>query len=725
MSDIVEKIAQLNAPQQQAVKTDSKHVVVLAGAGSGKTRVLTHRIAWLVETGQATPHGVMAVTFTNKAAREMKSRVEELLPHQPYGMWIGTFHGIAHRLLKAHWRAVNLPENFQVLDSDDQLRLVKRIIRELAVPDDLIDAKQMQWTINGYKDEGLRAQYVPETADVHLSWQRRIYVAYEALCFRSGLVDFGELLLRAHELWLNNPTVLAHYQQQFQHVLVDEFQDTNRIQYAWLRVLCGDTVGLTVVGDDDQSIYGWRGARVENIWQIQDDYPDTEMVKLEQNYRSTAVILKAANAVISNNSKRLGKDLWTEDDGGEPIRLYAAYNEQDEAGYIADSIESQLDGGVIASDVALLYRSNAQSRVLEEALIRGQIPYRIYGGVRFYERLEVRNVLAYLRLIANRNDDAAFERVINVPARGIGAKSVELLRSTARDEGCSLWDATLLLLQKGLLKGRAGGSAHAFQELIKSLDPQASESELTLSALCKVVIETTGLAQHFEKEGADKARSRLENMQEVVNASRNYEDVAGELTPLDAFLSEASLDAGEGQAAEHEDSVHLMTLHAAKGLEFDHVFIAGLEENLFPHRMSLDVREGVDEERRLCYVGITRAKKHLCLTYAESRRLYGNDNRNRPSRFIEEIPSELIEAVRPTLSVKPTFSSMGGRLAEPMPMAMGQAGFQLGSAVRHPIFGDGIILAAAGAGANTSVTVAFENEGTKELMLQYAKLTAI
>ena len=725
MSEIVEKIAQLNPPQQQAVKTDGKHVVVLAGAGSGKTRVLTHRIAWLVETGQATPHGVMAVTFTNKAAREMKSRVAELLPHQPYGMWIGTFHGIAHRLLKAHWRAVSLPENFQVLDSDDQLRLVKRVIRELAVPDDLIDPKQMQWTINGFKDEGIRAPFVPETADVHLSWQRRIYVAYEALCFRSGLVDFGELLLRAHELWLNNPTVLAHYQQQFQHVLVDEFQDTNRIQYAWLRVLCGDNVGLTVVGDDDQSIYGWRGARVENIWQIQEDYPDTELVKLEQNYRSTAVILKAANAVISNNSKRLGKDLWTEDSGGEPIRLYAAYNEQDEAGYIADSIESALDGGVIASDVALLYRSNAQSRVLEEALIRLQIPYRIYGGVRFYERLEVRNVLAYLRLIANRNDDAAFERVINVPARGIGAKSIELLRSTARDEGCSLWDATLMLIEKTGLKGRASVSAHAFQQLIQSLDPKLSEREITLSDLCKLVIETSGLAQHFEKEGADKARSRLENMQEVVNASRSYEDVAGELTPLDAFLSEASLDAGESQAAEHEDSVHLMTLHAAKGLEFDQVFIAGLEENLFPHRMSLDARDGVDEERRLCYVGITRAKKHLCLTYAESRRLYGNDNRNRPSRFIEEIPADLIEAVRPTLSVKPTLSSMNRGLAEPMPLAMGQAGFQLGSSVRHPIFGDGVILAAAGSGANTSVTVAFESEGTKELMLQYAKLTAL
>ena len=725
MSEIVDKIAQLNPPQQQAVKTDEKHVVVLAGAGSGKTRVLTHRIAWLVETGQATPHGVLAVTFTNKAAREMKSRVEELLPHQPYGMWIGTFHGIAHRLLKAHWRAVNLPENFQVLDSDDQLRLVKRVIRELSVPDDLIDPKQMQWTINGFKDEGLRAQYVPETADVHLGWQRRIYVAYEALCFRSGLVDFGELLLRAHELWLNNPTVLAHYQQQFQHVLVDEFQDTNRIQYAWLRVLCGDSVGLTVVGDDDQSIYGWRGARVENIWQIQEDYPDTELVKLEQNYRSTGVILKAANAVISNNSKRLGKDLWTEDAGGEPIRLYAAYNEQDEAGYIADSIESQIDGGVIASDVALLYRSNAQSRVLEEALIRLQIPYRIYGGVRFYERLEVRNVLAYLRLIANRNDDAAFERVINVPARGIGAKSIELLRSTARDEGCSLWDATLLLIQKSALKGRAGASAHAFQQLIQSLDPQLSPREMVLSDLCKLVIETTGLAQHFEKEGADKARSRLENMQEVVNASRSYEGVSGELTPLDAFLSEASLDAGESQAAEHEDSVHLMTLHAAKGLEFDQVYIAGLEENLFPHRMSLDTRNGVDEERRLCYVGITRAKKHLCLSYAESRRLYGNDNRNRPSRFIEEIPAELIEAVRPTLRVSPSLSSMNSGLVEPMPLAMGQAGFELGSSVRHPIFGDGVILAASGSGPNTSVTVAFENEGTKELMLQYAKLTAL
>lgn len=738
MSDIVQRVAKLNEPQQQAVKSDARHLLVLAGAGSGKTSVLTHRMAWLIESGQAAPHGTLAVTFTNKAAREMRLRLEELLPSSPHGMWIGTFHGIAHRLLKAHWRAAKLPENFQVMDSDDQHRLVKRIINELGLKDDLLDSRKVQWFINGQKDEGIRAQFVTNSYSQQDKLFKQIYVAYEALCERTGMVDFGELLLRAHELWLNNPPVLDFYQQQFQQVLVDEFQDTNSVQYAWLRVLCGDQVKLTVVGDDDQSIYGWRGAKVENIQQIQHDYPDTELVRLEQNYRSTGTILEAANAVIDNNTDRLGKELWTAGDKGDPIKLYAAFNEMDEARYIADSIESLLEQGTNASDIALLYRSNAQSRVLEEALIHLQIPYRIYGGVRFYERQEVRNLLSYLRLVASRNDDAAFERVVNVPARGIGAKSLENIRIVARDQGSSLWDAVTFMLQNGGLKGKAAGAVAAFQLLINQLD-EASE-DMTLSELCKLSIESSGLEAHYEKEGKEKAIARKENMQEVVNASKNYEKDTEGLPPLMAFLSEASLDAGDAQADVDEDSIHLMTLHSAKGLEFNQVFMAGLEENLFPHRMSMDSSTGLAEERRLCYVGITRARENLTLSYAEARRLFGSETRNRPSRFIQEIPDELVDSVRPTIRTTSTFASgnygssnsyrasKGGFSARNSDMGNALSehkSLSLGSRVRHPMFGEGVIVSASGQGAHVSVTVAFEGEGVKELMLQYAKLEVI
>lgn len=723
MNDIVQKVALLNEPQQQAVKSDARHLLVLAGAGSGKTSVLTHRMAWLIESGQAAPHGTLAVTFTNKAAREMRQRLEELLPNSPRGMWIGTFHGIAHRLLKAHWRAANLPENFQVMDSDDQHRLVKRIINELNLKDDTLDSRKVQWFINGQKDEGIRAKFVAKTFGKQDEIFRQIYVAYEELCQRSGLVDFGELLLRAHELWLNNQSVLDHYRNHFQQVLVDEFQDTNTVQYAWLRVLCGDQVKLTVVGDDDQSIYGWRGAKVENIQQIQTDYPDTELVRLEQNYRSTATILDAANAVINNNSNRLGKKLWTDGEKGDPISLYAAFNELDEARYIADNIESLMAKGTNADNIALLYRSNAQSRVLEESLIHLQIPYRIYGGVRFYERQEVRNVLSYLRLVASRNDDAAFERIVNVPARGIGAKSVDNIRSAAREQGCSLWDASVFMLETGLLKAKAGASVNAFLTLINELDESSVESDL--SDLCKLVVETSGLKAHYDKEGTEKAIARKENMQEVVNASKQYESQDGELSPIEAFLSEASLDAGDAQASEDEDSIHLMTLHSAKGLEFEQVYMAGMEENLFPHKMSMDSVDGLAEERRLCYVGITRAKRNLCISYAETRRLYGSDTRNRPSRFISEIPEELVDAIRPVAKVTPSLSSDSYRPRAAITTETGQPGLHLGSSVRHPMFGEGVVVAAAGNGANASVTIAFEGEGVKELMLQYAKLEVL
>ncbi|WP_428244144.1 DNA helicase II [Gynuella sp.] len=718
---ILEQLVQLNSPQQQAVKSDRQHLLVLAGAGSGKTRVLTHRIAWLVETGLASPNGILAVTFTNKAAREMRQRVEELLPFNPRGMWIGTFHGLAHRLLKAHWKALKLPESFQVLDSDDQLRLVKRVMADIGINDETLQPKTAQWYINEQKDEGRRAAHVMESNDPFDTTLRKIYLAYEQACERSGVVDFGELLLRAHELWLNHPPILEHYQQRFRYVLVDEFQDINTIQYAWLRVLCGQQSHLTVVGDDDQSIYGWRGAKVENIQQFSKDYPDTEIIRLEQNYRSTATILKAANAVIDNNSGRLGKELWTTGEEGDPIDVYAAFNEIDEARYLAEQIEQLLEQGENALDVAILYRSNAQSRVLEEALIQARIPYRIYGGLRFYERQEVKNVLAYMRLIANRFDDAAMERIINVPTRAIGGKTVETLRAIAREQGCALWQAASLAVHNKLLPSRASNAVHTFIELIDELEQGTAEMEL--HELTQYVIDASGLKEHHQKEKGEKARARLENMQELVSATRNFnveqEDV---ISPLDAFLSEVSLDAGERQADDSKDSVSLMTLHSAKGLEFPYVFIVGMEESLFPHKMSMDELTGLEEERRLCYVGITRAMRKLTVCYAESRRMFGNETFNRPSRFISEIPAQLLNEIRLKSTLGSGFSAAGSGFKEEVASGYG---IQLGQRVMHPFFGEGVVMAASGNGANASVTVEFESEGTKELMLQYAKLSAL
>lgn len=714
-------LAGLNDPQQQVVKSDAQYLLVLAGAGSGKTRALTHRIAWLVETGLASPNGVLAVTFTNKAAREMRSRIEELLDVPTRGMWIGTFHGLAHRLLKNHWQAARLPQNFQVLDSDDQLRLVKRVMSDLGVSDESIQPKTVQWFINEQKDEGRRARHLLESSDVFDETLRKIYTAYEAACERSGLVDFGELLLRAHELWLNNEPILDHYRQRFRHILVDEFQDINTIQYAWLRVLAGDTGQLTAVGDDDQSIYGWRGAKVENIQQFHQDYPNAEIIRLEQNYRSSSNILNAANAVISHNQGRLGKELWTEHDSGEKIDVYAAYNEQDEARYIADRIDDWLEQGENASDFAILYRSNAQSRILEEALLQHHIPYRIYGGLRFYERLEVKNVLAYMRLIANRLDDAAMERVINVPTRGIGGKTVDVLRQAAREQGCSLWQAAEWVIQQKLLPARASNAVANFIQLIDDLDK--GTSDMHLDELAQHVIDATGLIEHHQKEKGEKARARLENMQELVSACREFEwdEELGDV--LDAFLDQASLDAGDAQAEEHEDSVNLMTLHSAKGLEFNRVFITGMEESLFPHKMSMDDPSGLEEERRLCYVGITRAMKHLTLSYAEARRMFGSETFNRPSRFLREIPEELLNPVRLTPSVSRPITA--GTSASDFNQVDESYGIQLGQRVRHPIFGEGIVLGAEGNGANASVTVEFESEGTKQLMLQYAKLEPV
>lgn len=713
---------QLNPEQRQAVESDAQHLLVLAGAGSGKTRVLTHRIGWLIAAGLASPYSVLAVTFTNKAAREMRGRVEELLETPSNSLWIGTFHGLAHRLLKHHNKLAHLPDNFQVMDSDDQLRLVKRLMVDLGITDERVQPKQVQWFINGQKDEGIRAEFVQTHGDWFQETLKNIYLRYEEICQRSGLVDFGELLLRAHELWLNNPDLLANYQQRFTHLLVDEFQDINTIQYAWLRVLAGDKLSLTIVGDDDQSIYGWRGAKVETIQTFNQDFPGTHMVRLEQNYRSTATILDAANAVIANNPARLGKSLWTEGDRGDPIRLYAAFNEQDEARYVADEINRLMENGTNANTIAMLYRSNAQSRVLEEALIHSQIPYRIYGGQRFYERLEVKNAVAYLRLVLNRQDDAAIERIINVPTRGIGNKTIETLRVLARDQGFSLWEASLSALENSVLPKRAANALEDFMLLIADLEKIVTEKE-ELGDMVKDVTAASGLIEHHEKEKGEKGRARVENLQELVSAAQSFAGNDEADTPialLAQFLGEASLDAGDSQADEFEDSVNLMTLHSAKGLEFDHVFLVGLEEGLFPHKMSMDDASGLQEERRLAYVGITRARQILTLTYAESRRLYGSETFNSLSRFVREIPQELLTEVRLRSTV-----SRPVNFGLQQDMAMDDAGFSLGQRVLHPMFGEGTLINAEGGGAHARVQVSFDDGSERWLMMQYAKLEAI
>ncbi len=711
--DVSDILSPLNTAQREAVAAESQNMLVLAGAGSGKTRVLVHRIAWLVRALDMSPYSILAVTFTNKAAREMRSRVEEMLQIPGHGMWMGTFHGLAHRLLKAHWKEAGLPQNFQILDSDDQLRVIKRICREQQLDESRWPPRQAQWYINGQKDEGLRARHIeaPE-GDLFLTTMLAIYHAYEDACERAGMVDFAELLLRAHELWLNAPDVLAHYQGRFRQILVDEFQDTNTIQYAWLRVLAGETIPVVAVGDDDQSIYGWRGARIENIQRFSEDFAPVQTVRLEQNYRSTETILRAANSVIANNFGRLGKELWTAGDTGEPITLYAGFNEQDEARFIVEQTERWLETGRLRESVAVLYRSNAQSRVLEEALLRENVPYRIYGGQRFYERMEIRNALAYLRLLLNRGDDAAIERVINTPPRGIGGKTLDAVRACARERGLSMWQSIAVAGEEKLLPARALSALEAFTVLIDELD--AGTLELTLPEIVEQVIDAAGLIEYHKKEKGEKGQARVENLEELVNAARQFSAEGEELSPLQQFLDNAALDAGDGQADEHEDSVQLMTLHSAKGLEFPLVFLAGMEENLFPHRMSLEEPGRLEEERRLCYVGITRAMEKLVISFAETRRMHGTETYNTPSRFVREIPNSLIEEVR-----------LQTRTVRPVSMTQAQVpdtGLSLGQRVYHQIFGEGIVLNFEGRGSSARVEVNFDAEGSKWLVLQYANL---
>ncbi len=727
--DVSALLDSLNEAQRQAVSAPAGNQLILAGAGSGKTRVLVHRIAWLIQVENVSPWSILSVTFTNKAAKEMRARLEELLPVNPRGMWVGTFHGIAHRLLKAHWQDAGLPQNFQILDGDDQLRLVKRVCSSLELDDSRWPPKQAVAYINAQKDEGLRPDYIKETADPYVRTMVEIYRAYEEACARGGMVDFGELLLRAHELWLKKPHILKHYQERFPFILVDEFQDTNTIQYAWLRVLAGDQCHVTAVGDDDQSIYGWRGAKIENIQQFGQDFSGAETIRLEQNYRSTSNILNAANAVIANNTGRLGKTLWTDGEKGEAISLYAAFNEQDEARFIVERIEEWSKNGNPYESVAILYRSNAQSRVLEEALLREGLAYRIYGGQRFYERLEIKNALAYLRLIISRYDDAAFERVINTPTRGIGGKTVDNIRLFAREQGCSMWQAAVGMVEKKSLTARASNALVSFLRLIDNLDENTSDEELPEQT--EYVINHSGLFDFHKNEKGEKGQARIENLQELVSACRSFrfedDEEQEEATPLSQFLDRAALDAGDTQADEHEDAVQLMTLHSAKGLEFPLVFLAGVEENIFPHKMSMEDPTRLEEERRLCYVGITRAMQKLFLCYAENRRLFGSESFNSVSRFVKEIPSEYIQEVRLKAAVSRPVSFGSRYRKEPGSLSDSgvDTGFDLGQRVLHSIFGEGTILHFEGQGPNARIQVNFDDAGSKWLVMQYAKLEAL
>ena len=736
--DVTHIIDSLNDAQRSAVTAPVQNLLVLAGAGSGKTRVLVHRIAWLIQIEKMSPYSIMAVTFTNKAAKEMRGRIEELLGINPQGMWVGTFHGLAHRLLRSHWQDAGLQENFQIMDSDDQLRVIKRLAKEMNLDDKRWPARQFQWYINDKKDDGLRAKHIEPRNDPTDRNMLSMYHAYEAACERGGMIDFGELLLRSLELLRDkNPALLAHYQERFRYLLVDEFQDTNSIQYAWLQMLCGGQRKLMAVGDDDQSIYGWRGAKIENIQNLAVHFPGTETIKLEQNYRSTETILRAANEVIRNNQGRLGKELHTDAGEGEPISLYSAFNEQDEARFIVDQISKWVQEGNVRKECAILYRSNAQSRVLEEALIRSGVPYRIYGGQRFYERLEIKNALSYLRLLSNRDDDTSMERVINVPTRGIGTRTIEVIREHARSQSISMWRASNEVVELKRLPPRAANALQGFIDLINQM---AQDTEDTLlHEQTEHVIQHAGLIEHHQKEKGEKAQSRIENLEELVTAAKQFNSQWDEFldeefnSPLAAFLDQAALDSGDTQADDFQDSVQLMTLHSAKGLEFPQVFLAGVEEGLFPHKMSIEEPGRLEEERRLCYVGITRAMQKLYITYAESRRLHGQDNYNRPSRFIREIPNELVEEVRLNASVSRPMTSRynsdtGSSLFGSGSLSSSKVpdtNLALGQRVSHSKFGEGTVLNFEGSGAKARVQVNFDYEGSKWLVVGFANLQTL
>ncbi|MDU8924481.1 DNA helicase II [Pasteurellaceae bacterium LIM206] len=726
--DISELLDGLNDKQREAVAAPLGNYLVLAGAGSGKTRVLTHRVAWLIAVEAISEGSIMAVTFTNKAAAEMRQRIETTLARYSsrrlFGMWVGTFHSIAHRLLRAHHVDAGLPQDFQILDSEDQRRLVKRLLKLHNYDEKMFPPRQACWYINHQKDEGLRPQQIDDHNDRQEREWIKIYRIYQDTCDRAGLIDFSEILLRAYELFLQKPVILQRYQQRFRQILVDEFQDTNKIQYAWIKLLAGKMGNVMIVGDDDQSIYGWRGAQIENIQHFLDDFHQAKTIRLEQNYRSTGNILQSANQLISNNSNRLGKELWTEDEQGDPVGIYAAFNELDEALFVSSQIKIwQEDGGEL-SDCAVLYRSNSQSRVLEEALIRAQIPYRIYGGMRFFERQEIKDALAYLRLIANRHDDAAFERVINTPTRGIGDRTLDILRNLTRERQITLWQATQVAIGENKLAARTATALLRFCELINSL--QQDTQEMPLFEQTDFVIKHSGLYAMYRQEKGEKGEVRIENLEELVSATREFikPDDAEEMSDLTAFLTHASLEAGEEQASPHQSCVQMMTLHSAKGLEFPRVFMVGVEEGIFPSFMSLEEPGRLEEERRLAYVGITRAKQKLTICYAESRRLYGKEERHIPSRFISELPEQCIQSVRLRGTVTRAYNQSAVSKT-PVLTEANNNGWKTGQKVKHAKFGQGTIINVEGSDTNTRLQIAFQGQGIKWLIAHLTKLEKV
>ncbi|MEN8132084.1 MAG: DNA helicase II [Pseudomonadota bacterium] len=709
----------LNDAQRAAVTASAKHVLVLAGAGSGKTRVLVHRIAWLCQEKGIMPYGILAVTFTNKAAAEMRARVEALLGISSGGMWMGTFHGLSHRLLRSHWQQTGLPQAFQILDSEDQLRVIRRVTKGLGFDDAKWPPRQSQWFINANKDEARRAKDLdPESGAVDPRLVR-IYYAYEEICERTGLVDFAELLLRSVDLFKQNSDLLADYRNRFRHILVDEFQDTNAIQYTWLKLLAGTQVPMFAVGDDDQSIYGWRGARVENIHSFNSDFEAVDTVRLEQNYRSTGTILAAANHLIQHNTGRLGKSLWTHGSAGDPIHLFAAYNEQDEARFVADQLNQWLVQGRKLSEATVLYRSNAQSRVFEEVFFAQQIPYRVYGGLRFFERAEIKDALAYLRLAAHHSNDASFERIVNLPTRGIGQRTLAALREYSADHATPLWEAASALSQGGELNVRASNALNRFLVLMQTMS--AALEGPPLQEQVENIINLSGLKAYYDREPGAKAVDRIENLDELVNAAREFNfdlNQFGDMNRLDAFLSNAALEAGEGQGEAWQDCARLMTLHSAKGLEFPLVIMVGMEEGLFPHSMSTQESGRLEEERRLCYVGITRAREKLILSYAENRRHYGSVKYYPPSRFLQEIPAQLLVELRAGVTISPTLSPRQKTVMAPG----NESPFRVGQRVEHAGFGEGVVTECEGVGLHARVQVRFETGGSKWLVLEYAKL---
>jgi DNA helicase-2/ATP-dependent DNA helicase PcrA len=721
-------LAGLNEQQLEAVTLPAQSALILAGAGSGKTRVLTTRIAWLIQTGQVSPHGLLAVTFTNKAAKEMLTRISAMLPINTRGMWIGTFHGLCNRMLRVHHREAGLPALFQIMDTQDQLALVKRLMKGMNLDEERYPPRQATWFIAANKEEGRR----PRDADAYDDMSNRfleVFAAYEQQCQREGVVDFAELLLRSYELLSANEVLREHYRNRFRHILVDEFQDTNKLQYRWLQLLAGSGNSIFAVGDDDQSIYAFRGANTANMQHLQRDFHIERVIKLEQNYRSHAHILDAANALIGHNRKRLGKNLWTDEGKGEPLRVVELATDIEEAAYIVEEVKALKADGVALGAIGLLYRSNAQSRVLEHALFNASLPYRVYGGLRFFERQEVKHALAYLRLVASADDDGAFLRIVNFPTRGVGARTIEQIQEISRERGITLWAAACA----NTLSGKASASIAGFVRLIENM--RAATAGLALPEVIEHVIDASGLKHHYqnEREGAD----RLENLAELINAALSFvsereiqpaTEGEMELDDLTAFLSHAALEAGEHQALTGADALQLMTVHSAKGLEFHTVFVSGLEEGLFPHENSLTEADGIEEERRLMYVALTRARRRLYLTYTQSRMLHGQTRFNVPSRFFQEIPNELMRKIGRAARSSPGLYGGGRTYAGAIPVQPGMQSsdsgipWRIGQSVTHARFGAGVIVNAEGRGADARVQVNFRDSGLKWLMLEYAKL---